>query len=44
MLHTTTGFLCAATGFALIDILNRNSRIKFQLSPVYVALAAFCFP
>ena len=43
MLHTTTGFLCAATGFALIDILNRNSRIKFTLSPVYVALAAFCF-
>ena len=43
MLHTTTGFLCAATGFALIDILDRNSRIKFQLSPVYVALAAFCF-
>ena len=43
MLHITTGFLCAATGFALIDILNRNSRIKFQLSPVYVALAAFCF-
>lgn len=43
ILHTTTGFLCAATGFALIDILNRNSRIKFQLSPAYVALAAFCF-
>ena len=43
MLHTTTGFLCAATGFALIDILNHNSRIKFELSPIYVALAAFCF-
>ena len=43
ILHTTTGFLCAATGFALIDILNRNSRIKFELSPIYVALAAFCF-
>ena len=43
MLHTTTGFLCAATGFALIDMLNRNSRIKFQLSPIYVALTAFCF-
>ena len=43
MLHSTTGFLCAATGFALIDILNRNSRIKFELSPIYVALAAFCF-
>ena len=43
MLHPLTGFLCAATGFALIDILNRNSRIKFELSPIYVALAAFCF-
>ena len=43
MLHTTTGFLCAATGFALIDILNRNSKIKFELSPVYVSLVAFCF-
>ena len=43
MLHTTTGFLCAATGFALIDILNRNDKIKFQLSPIYVALVAFCF-
>lgn len=43
MLHTTAGFLSAATGFALIDILNRNSRIKFHLSPIYVALAAFCF-
>lgn len=43
MLHTTKGFLCAATGFALIDILNRNSKIKFQLSPIYVAVAAFCF-
>ena len=43
ILHTTTGFLCAATGFALIDILNRNRRIKFELSPIYVALVAFCF-
>lgn len=43
MLHTTNGFLCAAVGFSLIDILNRNAKIKFTLSPVYVALAAFCF-
>ena len=43
ILHTTTGFLCAAFGFALIDILNRNDRIKFQLSPIYVAHVAFCF-
>ena len=43
MLHTTNGFLCAAFGFSLIDILNRDSKIKFTLSPIYVALAAFCF-
>ena len=43
MLHTTNGFLCAAFGFSLIDILNRNSKVKFTLSPLYVALAAFCF-
>ena len=43
MLHTTNGFFCAAVGFSLIDILNRDAKIKFTLSPVYVALAAFCF-
>ncbi len=43
MLHTTSGFLTAAVGFAMIDILNRNSRIKFNLSPIFCAVAAFCF-
>lgn len=43
MLHTTCGFLTAAIGFSMIDILNRNSRIKFNLSPIYCAVAAFCF-
>lgn len=43
MLHTINGFLCAAIGFALIDILNRNERIKFKLSPMFLAIVAFCF-
>ena len=43
MLHTVNGFLCAAVGFALIDIFNRNEKFKFQLSPLYVAIVAFCF-
>lgn len=43
MLHTTTGFLAAAIGFALMDVLNRNERFKFQISPVYMAVVAFCF-
>ena len=43
MLHTTSGFLAAAVGFSLVDLLNRDAKIKFQLSPLYVAIAAFCF-
>ena len=43
MLHTLNGFLCAAIGFSLVDILNRSERLAFQLSPIYLALAAFCF-
>lgn len=43
MLHTTCGFLMAAIGFSMIDILNRSSRIKFDLSPLFCAVAAFCF-
>ena len=43
MLHTMTGFLAAAIGFSLVDILNRNDKIKFELSPFYMAFVAFCF-
>ena len=43
MLHTLNGFLCAAIGFALVDMLNRSDVFSFRLSPVYLALVAFCF-
>ena len=43
MLHTINGFICAAFGFDLVDIFNRNRRIKFELSPVFLAIVAFCF-
>ncbi len=43
ILHSTWGFLCAAIGFSLVDILNRNGKIKFALSPVFLAIVAFCF-
>ncbi|MBQ8094870.1 MAG: hypothetical protein IJ242_15050 [Clostridia bacterium] len=42
MLHTINGFLCAAIGFALVDMLNRHSK-NIHLSPAYLALTAFCF-
>ncbi len=43
MLHTLNGFICAGVGFGLIDILNRNERIKINLSPLFVCLFSFCF-
>lgn len=43
ILHTINGFLCGAIGFSLIDILNENKKLRFKLSPIYVALVAFCF-
>lgn len=43
MLHTVNGFIFAAAGFALVDVLNRNEKIKLTLNPVYMALVAFCF-
>ena len=43
MLHTINGFLCAAIGFSLVDMCNRNKRVSLSLSPVYMAIVAFCF-
>ena len=43
MLHTMNGFLCAAIGFALVDILNREEKISLHLSPFFMAVTAFCF-
>ncbi|MCR5606100.1 MAG: hypothetical protein K6F69_04700, partial [Treponema sp.] len=41
-LHTVNGFLCAAIGFCLVDLLNQKSKLV-NLSPLYVAITAFCF-
>jgi len=43
MLHTMNGFLCAAIGFALVDILNREESVSLHLSPFFMAVVAFCF-
>lgn len=43
MLHTINGFLCAAVGFAMVDLLNRDEHFSLELSPKYLALTAFCF-
>lgn len=43
MLHTINGFLCAAIGFSLVDLLNRDERFSVKLSPFFMAVVAFCF-
>ena len=43
LLHTTWGFLCAAVGFSMVEILNRSRSIRFELSPLFLAICAFCF-
>ena len=42
-LHTVSGFIYAAVGYSMADILNRDHRVSFRLSPVFLALVAFCF-
>lgn len=43
VLHTINGFLMAAIGLAMVDILNRQKNVAMNLSPVFVAIGAFCF-
>lgn len=43
VLHTLNGFLAAAIGFSLVDLLNRSERMMFKLSPLFTAIVAFCF-
>ncbi len=42
-LHTINGFLFAAVGFCIVDLLNRDEHIAIQLSPIFMAVVAFCF-
>lgn len=43
ILHTINGFIMAGIGFSLIDILNERNLFAIQMSPLFVAIVAFCF-
>ena len=43
LLHTMNGFLAAAIGFSMVDLLNRSDKVLFQLSPLFTAIVALCF-
>ena len=43
ILHFFSGAMLSALGFILVDLLNRNEKIKVSLSPLFVALFAYSF-
>ena len=43
ILHTFSGAMLGALGFSFISLLNKEPKIDLILSPVFVALFAFCF-
>ncbi len=42
-LHTINGFLFAAVGFSIINLLNEDKHVAMNLSPLSMAAVAFCF-
>lgn len=43
LLHSFSGFSLGALGFSVVDLLNRDERVRISLSPFFVALFSFCF-
>ncbi len=43
ILHTFSGAMLGALGFILVDFLNKDKNVRVSLSPIFVAVFAFCF-
>lgn len=43
ILHTFSGAMLGALGFSMIAIFNNTERIPLNLSPLFIAVFAFCF-
>ena len=43
VLHTLVGFISAAWGYGMIDLLNRKEKASTILSPISMAVFALCF-
>lgn len=43
ILHTINGFICAAVGFAMIDILNDSKKFFTNMTPAFVAIVSIGF-
>ncbi|MBR5227291.1 MAG: hypothetical protein IKV94_01465 [Clostridia bacterium] len=43
ILHTFSGAMLGALGFSIINILNNEEKLHMNLTPLFVAVFAFCF-
>ena len=43
ILHTFSGLMLGALGFSVVNLLNRTEKVPVHLSPLLVAVFAFCF-
>ncbi len=43
ILHTFSSLMSGAFGFMVVDILNQDKHTSINLSPIFVAVFAFCF-
>jgi len=43
VLHTFSGLMLGALGFSVVSLLNDSDRVKVSLSPLFMAVFAFCF-
>lgn len=43
LLHITWGFICAAVGYSLVDLFDRDEHFGVKLSPLFLSIFAFCF-
>lgn len=43
ILHTFSGLMLGALGFSVVHLLNRTEQVPVNLSPLLVAVFAFCF-
>ena len=43
ILHALSGAMLGALGFILIDLLNKDQKVRVNLSPFFISVFAFCF-
>ena len=43
ILHSFSAFMTAALGFFVVDLLNSDKHVSMRLSPLFLAVFAFCF-